>query len=69
MCLILKNKVPDLTVKLSNQYRTLGEFNLSDFNKVYIPTSLGALEFYNYRNIDEYERIMLNFRLPLITAN
>lgn len=29
---------------------------------------MGALEFYNYRNIDEYERIMLNFRLPLITA-
>jgi hypothetical protein len=63
-----KVQVPDITVIFKNQYRTLGDVNLSDFNKLHIATSLGELEFYNYSNIDENERTMLNFRLPLITA-
>jgi hypothetical protein len=48
--------------------RVIGECDLSDINKVILTTALGKLEFYNYANIDEDEKIMRNFKIPLITA-
>jgi hypothetical protein len=48
--------------------RKVGEFDLRYLDKFVFLTQLGKLEFYNYSNIDEKEKIMLNFKLPLITA-
>jgi hypothetical protein len=48
--------------------RTAWDIDLSDLDKIVSSSHVGKLEFYNYANIDENEKIMLTFRLPLITA-
>ncbi len=48
--------------------RIIGEWHLADTNKVILTTNLGKLEFYNYDNIDENQKTMNNFKIPLITA-
>ena len=48
--------------------RTAWDIDLSYHDKVISLTHVGKLEFYNYANIDENEKMMLNFQIPLITA-
>jgi len=64
--------LPDGKIILKRNDRTLTEFDLKDFdrdfNRFGSLTHLGKLEFYNYANIEENEKMTLNFKLPLITA-
>ncbi|MGA9151667.1 MAG: hypothetical protein WBZ36_13900, partial [Candidatus Nitrosopolaris sp.] len=61
---ITKVNLPDAKIVFKNK----GEWDLSDLNSVVITSPLGKLKFYNYPNLDENEKMMLNFKLPIITA-
>jgi hypothetical protein len=65
---IRRTNLPHGKMILKRNDRTAAEFNLNDFDKFVTLTQLGKLEFYNYANMDENEKMMLNFKLPLITA-
>jgi hypothetical protein len=55
-------------IKFRIKDREIGEWDFIDVNRVILTTTLGKLEFYNYAGIDEDEKVMNNFKIPLITA-
>lgn len=60
--------LPEGKVVFKNKDRTIAEWDLGDLNSIIITSPLGKLKFYNYPNLDENEKIMQNFKLPVITA-
>lgn len=65
---ITKVNLPDGKIVFKNKDRTIAEWDLGELKEVIMTSPLGSLNFYNYPSLDENQKILQNFKLPLITA-